>query len=332
MPPIHGAKGAAATTASTLQNCPATTSDRQTSKRAGGRPRSGDQARSALTFETLLDLCRGRFGSSDVPCPICGPTKQRPASRTSPVLRIWLKDGFATFNCVRCGAHGYVHAKGASSAKPPTAAPCPRQQVRKGRSEYGMKLWHESQPIEETLAEKYLQSVRCIRGPLPPTLRFYASVKVPRSQLKLPALIAAISGEDHRVVSVQITFLDQRTATKAAVDPARRTFGRMLDGAVRLGAAAGDTLALAEGIETALSFTELTGIICWAVLGKARFAKVALPAHVRHLHLCADTDGVDVCEQAKRGYERRDLDVTVHAPEAGNDFNDDLIARRRSAA
>jgi hypothetical protein len=195
-----------------------------------------------------------------------------------------------------------------------------------------MKLWHESQPIEETLAEKYLQSVRCIRGPLPPTLRFCASVKVPRSQLKLPALIAAISGEDHRVVSVQITFLDQRTATKAAVDPARRTFGRMLDGAVRLGAAAGDTLALAEGIETALSFTELTGIICWAVLGKARFAKVALPAHVRHLHLCADTDGVDVCEQAKRGYERRDLDVTVHAPEAGNDFNDDLIARRRSAA
>jgi hypothetical protein len=37
MPPTHGAKGAAAATASALQNCPATTSDKQISKRAGAR-------------------------------------------------------------------------------------------------------------------------------------------------------------------------------------------------------------------------------------------------------------------------------------------------------
>jgi Transcriptional Coactivator p15 (PC4) len=37
MPPTHGAKGAAAATASALQNCPATKSDSQTSKRPGGR-------------------------------------------------------------------------------------------------------------------------------------------------------------------------------------------------------------------------------------------------------------------------------------------------------
>jgi hypothetical protein len=37
MPPTYGAKGAAAATASALQNCPVITSDKQTSKRAGGR-------------------------------------------------------------------------------------------------------------------------------------------------------------------------------------------------------------------------------------------------------------------------------------------------------
>jgi putative DNA primase/helicase len=209
----------------------------------------------------------------------------------------------------------------------------PRQQpqAREGCGEYGSKLWRESVPIEGTLAERYLRNVRRILVPLPPTLRFCASVKVPRSQLRLPALIAAVSGEDRRVVSVQITFLDQRTATKAAIDPPRLTFGRMLNGAVRLGAAH-DTLALAEGIETALSFTELTGIVCWAVLGKARFGKIALPTRVRHLHLCADTDSVDVCERAKHRYQRRGLDVAVHTPKVGKDFNDDLMARRRSAA
>jgi 4-hydroxy-3-methylbut-2-enyl diphosphate reductase IspH len=37
MPPTDGAKGTAAATASALQNCPATKSDSQTLKRAGGR-------------------------------------------------------------------------------------------------------------------------------------------------------------------------------------------------------------------------------------------------------------------------------------------------------
>ena len=148
----------------------------------------------------------------------------------------------------------------------------------------------------------------------------------------MQAMIAAVSGAEHKIVAVQITRLDPLTADKAAISQPRKTYGRMLDGAVRLAPAIGDTLALAEGVETALSFTELTGIVCWAVLGKARFAKVALPTHVRHLHLCADTDSVDVCGLAKRHYERRGLDVTMRAPECGNDFNDDCIARRRVAA
>jgi hypothetical protein len=104
----------------------------------------------------------------------------------------------------------------------------------------------------------------------------------------------------------------------------------MLNGAVRLGAA-GEELALAEGVETALSFTELTGIVCWAVLGKARFTKVAIPHHVRRLHLAADTDSVDVCEKAKRRYQSRGLAVAVHAPKVGKDFNDELRTGREAA-
>jgi hypothetical protein len=54
---------------------------------------------------------------------------------------------------------------------------------------------------------------------------------------------------------------------------------------------------LAEGVETALSYAEMFGVVTWAVLGKARFTKVAIPSDVRHLHLCADLDSVADCEQ-----------------------------------
>ena len=89
----------------------------------------------------LLDLCRGRFGPSDVVCPICGPTKQKSASRTRPVLRIWLKEGLATFNCARCCAHGYAHAKGAKSTKPASA---PRRNRPEATS--GLELQQTCEP------------------------------------------------------------------------------------------------------------------------------------------------------------------------------------------
>jgi hypothetical protein len=144
-------------------------------------------------------------------------------------------------------------------------------------------------------------------------------------------MVAALSGEDHRLIAVQATYLNLSGA-KAGVDPARGTFGRMFDAAVRLGPA-GDELALAEGIETALSFTEITGIPCWAVLGKARFDKIAIPRCVRRLHLAADADEDSIvqCKRARCHYRHLGLDVLVHAPELGSDFNDVLLYRRRAA-
>jgi putative DNA primase/helicase len=288
----------------------------------------GCLALGALTFDTLLDLCRGRFGPSDTACPLCGPDCEAAANRKRPVLRIWLADGFATYNCARCASHGYAHADGARRrARPrrPSNGTPSNPTLDVGKRDFGLARWNETAALEGTIAERFLVNTRNISPPphgWPLSLRFHPG---------MPAMIAAVSGAE-QIVAVQITRLDPLTANKAAISQPRKTYGRMDDGAVRLAPAIGDTLALAEGVETALSFTELTGIVCWAVLGKARFAKVDIPAHVRHLHLCADTDSVDVCEEAKRHYERRGLDVAVHTPKAGKDFNDELIAQRRSAA
>jgi hypothetical protein len=153
--------------------------------------------------------------------------------------------------------------------------------------------------------------------------------------LWLPALVAAVSAEDHKPLAVQVTWLDPITANKLKhplLPRERQTYGEMEDGAVRLGAA-GDTLGLAEGIETALSVTELFGVRCWATLGAKRYRRVHIPPHIERLHLYADADeaGYAEAERAARAIRHDDLTVRVHIPDAG-DYNDALKARSSTAA
>ena len=193
-------------------------------------------------------------------------------------------------------------------------------------ADYARKLWHEAMPISDTLAETYLRQ-RAISISLPPSLRFHPCVKVPRSPLHFPALIAAASGEDHKVIAVQVTWLSN-TANKAAIDVPRRTFGKLTNCAVRL-AAAGDALGLAEGVETALSVSELFGVPCWATLGVDRFAKIEVPRTVKRLHLFADgKDGK--AERAAQCFARHHA-VRVHHPDDGGDYNYMLRARKVAA-
>jgi hypothetical protein len=47
-------------------------------------------------------------------------------------------------------------------------------------------------------------------------------------------------------------------------------------------------LGLAEGIETALSAMQLTGVPVWASLGGARLHRVELPPEVKEVHVFLD--------------------------------------------
>ena len=285
-----------------------------------------------MTFDysTLAALCPLE-SERDVACPLCGPDRRTAHNRRREVLRVWhMKPGFATYNCKRCGAHGWARGDGAGRVRQLSVVNLNHADC--GYGEYGRRLWNESLDAEGTLVERYIH----LRGGLThtPTVRFHPRVIVSRgSGLRLPAMLAAISGEDHRVISVQVTGLNPRTGTKAEIDPPRKTFGLMFNGSVRLGPA-GDELALAEGVETALSFTKLTGLTCWAVLGKARFDKITIPQGVRRLHLGADADEDSrlQCRRARCHYRNIGLDVLVHIPESGGDFNDMLVGRHRRTA
>lgn len=101
-------------------------------------------------------------------------------------------------------------------------------------------------------------------------------------------------------------------------------------GAVQL-APPGERLALAEGIETALSVQQATELPTWAVLGGANLASVVLPALPLAAEVIVAADG-DAAGQryaytAAERWARQGRRVRVAVPPAGADFNDLLLAR-----
>lgn len=191
------------------------------------------------------------------------------------------------------------------------------------------RLWTAARPIERSPAEAYLRG----RGLVPDAsdLRYHPRTPYGRRPQAIfrPAMIAAVRDESG-LVAVHRTFLDPCTARLADLPIPKRALGRLGVGAVRLRPPRNGLLGWAEGIETTIAATQLTGIPCWATLGTERFARVALPACVKRLILFLDNDGGGRRAERLAREAHRDTDVEIEAryPEAsGADWNDLLLSK-----
>lgn len=195
------------------------------------------------------------------------------------------------------------------------------------RSMAGYQIWCESERGAGTDVERYLRG-RAITLPVPPSLRFHAELRHPSGH-RGPAMVAGIQAADRQVIAVQRTWLLPGGAGRdRTLDPGKMSLGPMMDGAVRL-AAAGRTLGLAEGIETALSAMQLFSLPCWSTLGTARLDQIWLPEEVERVVIFADQGeaGVKAAEKAVERYEQEGREVLVEIPEGdAKDFNDVLRA------
>ncbi len=143
------------------------------------------------------------------------------------------------------------------------------------------------------------------------------------SGLRLPSLVAAVSGPDKRVTAIQRIYLQTNGAGKAGVQVPKMTRGPLGNGAVRL-APADDTLGLAEGIETAFSAMELHGVPTWAALG-TRFDAIAIPETVNRLIIFGDNGGPGeaAVERAIKKHQCFGLSVEARFPPGDiKDWND----------
>jgi putative DNA primase/helicase len=199
-----------------------------------------------------------------------------------------------------------------------------------GRGTPAHRIWHCAEEAPGTLAEVYLRA-RGLTLPVPPTLRFQWLKHAPSSTLH-PCMIALVQhGVTGTPVGIHRTYLRRDGLGKADVDPVKMALGPIAAGAVQLAPAA-DQVLIGEGIETALSAMQATGIPAWAALGTAGLRALDLPEHIRHVTVLADSDppGIAAANDAAWRWAGQRRDVRIAHPPTGKDFNDALLAEQSS--
>jgi putative DNA primase/helicase len=197
----------------------------------------------------------------------------------------------------------------------------------KGLGDYIQQLWQSSQPAKETLVAAYL-SARGLATDIPDALRFLPRHKHRPTQTYWPIMLAGVTDYAANLRALHRTYLTTDGSSKAPVSPERMTLGPVMGCSVHLGAA-GEQLAISEGLETGLSVMISTGIPTWAALSAGGIAGLILPPLplACEVLICADNDENGVGQQAAesaaaRWYaEGRNVRIAT-PPHVGKDFND----------
>jgi hypothetical protein len=150
--------------------------------------------------------------------------------------------------------------------------------------EFAGRVWNSGQPLKGSLGETYLAG-RAL-APKTESLRFVASLPH-KSGVSYPAIIARVDGVDGVMMSIQRTFLAHDGAGKAPVPKGEQkmSLGPTRGGMVRLAELKdGVPLIIGEGVETALTVMQATGLPCWASLGTSgpESGRPAGPRQGRH--------------------------------------------------
>lgn len=220
--------------------------------------------------------------------------------------------------------------------------------ANKQKIEYARALWAKGQPLQGTIAERYLKEHRKITGSKewPEDFRYLPNVKLTgeqNAQKTYPCLMVAARSNEGDITAVQLTFLDPTTANKAHVPVQKRSFGLLKGSSVMIQACPlervepeknSNLLFIAEGVETALSLREavIEGTIK-ASLGLANVRRLEPQNPKTHIVICGDHDAPDSpalknLEKSVITLQERGFKITVLKPEqVGEDFNDVLKAK-----
>ncbi|MEL7028473.1 MAG: toprim domain-containing protein [Pseudomonadota bacterium] len=161
-------------------------------------------------------------------------------------------------------------------------------------------IWRSSSGVVTPYVDAYLRR-RGLNPSAALDLREHGSLYHGPTRGSFPAMVAAVKRwPSDDVLAIHRTYLDHAAPRKAPVVPAKMMLGPCRGGAVRL-SHLGETLAIAEGIETALSYQELFKTPCWAALSCAQFEHFVVPDGVRELIFVLDNDAN---RASFRAYER----------------------------
>jgi putative DNA primase/helicase len=167
-----------------------------------------------------------------------------------------------------------------------------------------LTIWQATVEAQETVVDEYLNR----RG-------IYLRPPMLRCRLDRRSMVAAVQAPDGKIIAIQQTWL---TGEGEKASAKRLTTGNLGAGAVRLGAVA-RIMGLAEGVETALSAMQLTGMTVWASLGASRLHSVELPPEVEEVQRRTTR-----APSPTRGTESQDRQAAGYHPEGSASWDLDL--------
>jgi conjugative transfer relaxase protein TraI len=172
-------------------------------------------------------------------------------------------------------------------------------QQQKDKANFAKKLAAQSQPIQGTLAEKYLKEYRGVTlENYSDDLRYHSGIYSKLNEKTYPAMLVIARDGKGEITAVQATYLNPKTANKidkSEVKIQRQTFGFLSGSAVTLKGKTSDKTFIAEGTETGLSlaksFPEAEVKI---ILGKSNFLHISPHASSKNMIFCLDNDGKNI--------------------------------------
>ena len=174
--------------------------------------------------------------------------------------------------------HGHFSVPKVATASQTATLPDPvaDQQANADDGNHGFALstWEKSVPDAPEVAA-YLMS-RGITTPPPACLRYHAWKNM---------MVALAVDENGAPQAIHRTFLAQGTPP----DQRKKMLGPVKGCTIRLGDP-DDTLAIGEGIETCLSFSQATGIPTWAAMSTSLIKRWNPPTGLKKLYILADID------------------------------------------
>jgi hypothetical protein len=285
--------------------------------------------RVATQAATRLNLALGRDNVWRGRCPNCAYGKA--------TLQMKVRNQGIAISCAACGEVEAIAAI-AGIAADLVVAPEPSA-TRVARA---LQLWAKALPAADTPVECYLRG-RGITVDIPTTIRGLPRQRNWNNGRDYAAMIALVErlpedGEGPEGIlipsGVHLTFLESHanapSVQKAATESNKLSLGQLRHGGVWLKPIeqiCGD-LAVAEGIETALSVMQITGLPTVATLSAAGMHTFRWPPQIQRLWIAADNDEAGM--KAAKALLARALCAGIQAdikiPRGGhNDFNDFIM-------
>jgi putative DNA primase/helicase len=239
-----------------------------------------------------IALPYGTAGEVRTTCPRCSEARRK--SRDA-CLAVNTDKG--TWYCWHCGWKGALQAR-ALPREPATVSRPPVQPDERKRAAL-RRRWSEARPLTPgDPVDSYLRR-RGIALPLadfPTVLRYHPHLAYLHDDGQLtyhPAMVARVDAPSGHAVSLHRTYLTL-DGRKADVPKAKKLMSAAIAGATGGGAIRlhppGETLAVSEGIETALAVHLATTLPVWAAFCALALARLIVPPAVALVVICADHD------------------------------------------